>query len=295
MHSDRYDLTRLLDIPGWEAVQDRLAELTGTAIMTVDFRGDPVTKYSRCTPFCTAVRADPRLCRQCGRCNAVAALEAVRSGRPALFRCHCGIGGSAVAVVENGIYLGAVLVGQILLTDGDCDRIGSPLPEEGPLPVELEQLREQLPRMSAGQLMLAARAVEDILRYLTADRHPRDPERAPAAALPSVEHRSPVSPALVYMEQHLDQKICLEDMAELCGLSSSYFSRVFCRDMGENFRDHLNRRRIALAKELLEQRGATVSQVSDRLGFTDISYFVKVFKKYEGITPKAYIQRIFRQ
>lgn len=295
MHSDRYDLSRLLDIPGWETIQDRIGEITGTAIMTVDFRGDPVTKYSRCTPFCAAIRADPQLCRQCSKCNAVAALEAVRSGCPALFRCHCGIGGTAVAVVENGIYLGAVLVGQILLTDGDYDRIVSPLPGEEALPEELEQLRDRLPRMSAGQLMLAARTVEDILRYVTADRQSGPVEHPSAEAAMPMDQHSPVYPALVYIDAHLDQRIGLEEMATLCGLSCSYFSRVFCRDVGEGFRDYLNRRRIEEAKKLLEEQDATVSQVSDRLGFTDISYFVKVFKKYEGITPKSYIHRMSRQ
>ncbi|MBQ6892270.1 MAG: helix-turn-helix transcriptional regulator, partial [Clostridia bacterium] len=146
-----------------------------------------------------------------------------------------------------------------------------------------------------GQLLLAARAVEDILRYVTADRQSGTPEQPSAEAPVPVDRHSPVYPALVYIDAHLDQRIGLEEMAALCGLSCSYFSRVFCRDVGEGFRDYLNRRRIEEAKALLEKPGATVSQVSDRLGFTDISYFVKVFKKYEGITPKSYIQRMSRQ
>ena len=42
----QFDLKSLLDIPLWEAVQDQLALLTGTAIITVDFKGIPITKHS---------------------------------------------------------------------------------------------------------------------------------------------------------------------------------------------------------------------------------------------------------
>ena len=41
-----FDLKTILDIPLWETVQDQIAKLTGTAIITIDFKGNPVTKHS---------------------------------------------------------------------------------------------------------------------------------------------------------------------------------------------------------------------------------------------------------
>ena len=80
----------------------------------------------------------------------------------------------------------------------------------------------------------------------------------------------------------------MKEMADLCNLSPAYFSRLFKKEMGENFTDYVNRRKIGLAKETLRGGKESVSEIAARLGFQDASYFVKVFRRYEGITPTAY-------
>lgn len=54
-----YTIENVLDIPLWEKMQDRLAELTGTAIVCIDIKGKPVTKHSGRTEFCSIVRENP--------------------------------------------------------------------------------------------------------------------------------------------------------------------------------------------------------------------------------------------
>lgn len=54
-----YTIENVLDIPLWEKMQDRLAELTGTAIVCIDIKGKPVTKHSGRTAFCSIVRENP--------------------------------------------------------------------------------------------------------------------------------------------------------------------------------------------------------------------------------------------
>ena len=54
-----FDLSTLLDVPLWESVQDQIAQLTGTAIITIDFKGNPITKHSCRTEFCGVIRENP--------------------------------------------------------------------------------------------------------------------------------------------------------------------------------------------------------------------------------------------
>ena len=68
------DLRTLLDIPQWEKVQDQLALLTGTAIITIDFKGTPITKHSSRTEFCSIIRENPIARKRCFRCDALAGL-----------------------------------------------------------------------------------------------------------------------------------------------------------------------------------------------------------------------------
>ena len=80
----------------------------------------------------------------------------------------------------------------------------------------------------------------------------------------------------------------MKEMAELCHLSPSYFSRTFNKEMGESFVNYISSRRIQLAKELLQETGKSITQIADEVGYDNISHFTAVFKRTEGITPSAY-------
>ena len=94
-----YDLKTILNIPLFETLQDMIAKTTGTAIITVDYKGIPVTRHSCRTEFCTVIRENPVSRKRCFRCDALAGLEAVRLNSPFIYLCHCGIVDAAVPVV----------------------------------------------------------------------------------------------------------------------------------------------------------------------------------------------------
>lgn len=55
------DIDHILNLPQWESLQDYLALATNMAIITIDYKGTPVTKHSKRCEFCGTVRADPNL------------------------------------------------------------------------------------------------------------------------------------------------------------------------------------------------------------------------------------------
>ncbi|MNJ55854.1 Bifunctional transcriptional activator/DNA repair enzyme AdaA [compost metagenome] len=77
-------------------------------------------------------------------------------------------------------------------------------------------------------------------------------------------------------------------MAELCHISPSYFSRIFTKETGENFTIFVARLKIEWAKQLLESTDLSINEISDAFGFSDTSYFIKMFKKFENLTPTIY-------
>lgn len=103
-----------------------------------------------------------------------------------------------------------------------------------------------------------------------------------------VNPSSVVYPAVVYIRDHLQQEITMMEMADLCHLSPSYFSRTFNKETGESFVNYISSRRIQLAKELLLETGKSISQIAEEVGYDNISHFTAVFKRTEGITPSAY-------
>lgn len=96
-----------------------------------------------------------------------------------------------------------------------------------------------------------------------------------------------IQAALDYVEANLDKAIQLADAARHIGVSEPYLSSFFKRAMNENFIPYVNRMKIRRAKQLLGE-GMMVYQVSDMLGYENSTYFSRVFKKLEGMTPDEY-------
>ncbi|MBU3144358.1 helix-turn-helix domain-containing protein [Clostridium sp. CF012] len=94
---------------------------------------------------------------------------------------------------------------------------------------------------------------------------------------------------LKYIEENCNNpSISLYALAESVNKSVPYISKFFKEQIGSNFLDYLNRKKIAKAKELLTGQ-MTILQISVLVGYNSDVTFRRVFKKYEGITPSEYI------
>ena len=93
---------------------------------------------------------------------------------------------------------------------------------------------------------------------------------------------------LNYIHEHLTEKIAVDALSRKAYLSRNIFFKWFREQFGITPLDYINQERIKLAKQLLAKPQNNVHAVSDLCGFSDVNYFVRLFKKNEGITPKAY-------
>ncbi|MEH6994973.1 AraC family transcriptional regulator [Neobacillus drentensis] len=91
-----------------------------------------------------------------------------------------------------------------------------------------------------------------------------------------------------FIQDHYDKDISLTDMAEHFNLTSSYISTIFKTNMGENFKEFLNRYRINKAKEILESESVKINQLAGMVGYNNVNTFIRIFKKYVGLSPGQY-------
>ena len=91
-----------------------------------------------------------------------------------------------------------------------------------------------------------------------------------------------------YMQEHLNEEISLNILAEEFHLSAQYISQLFKNEIGVNFLSYLTNIRIEQAKKLLLSTDYAVAEVSERTGYSDYRVFTKAFKKSEGVTPSQY-------
>jgi AraC-like DNA-binding protein len=93
---------------------------------------------------------------------------------------------------------------------------------------------------------------------------------------------------LHYINEHLTEHIAMDTLCRKAYLSRNIFFRWFREQFGVSPLEFINRERIKLAKQLLSNRSNTITTVSQQCGFSDVNYFVRLFKKSEGITPGVY-------
>ena len=95
---------------------------------------------------------------------------------------------------------------------------------------------------------------------------------------------------LAYVEDHLSEKITLEEVARHFFVSQSTISQTFRQKLGVSFYRCVTQRRLITAKALIEQ-GVPLETVSQQVGFTDYSSFYRAFRQEYGISPRQYRKR----
>lgn len=91
-----------------------------------------------------------------------------------------------------------------------------------------------------------------------------------------------------YIEEHYNEDITLQQVADHAGVSAGYLSTLFNQELHCGFIDYLNQFRVDKACAYLEQKYFKVYEVAYKVGFHDEKYFSKVFKRVKGMSPKEY-------
>ena len=87
---------------------------------------------------------------------------------------------------------------------------------------------------------------------------------------------------------HLYSKITINDIAKYVSLSVSQLNRLFKKEYGTTIYSYLLDCRIETAKSILKGTAMSVSEIAEKLNFTDEHYFSNIFKQQTGISPSKY-------
>ncbi|OPA73335.1 transcriptional regulator [Paenibacillus selenitireducens] len=338
MSNSRFDLKRIIDLEKWDKLQDSLSLVSKMAILTVDYKGVPVSKHSHCQSFCQGVRQDAYLSQYCQKCDARGGLEAVRLNKPYIYLCHFNIIDIAIPIIIDNQYIGAIMAGQIKLRDADMPLLEQIVsrPSNAETDHKFKALKKDyqaLPVLSYEEVTTIADMLFHLCTYIVEEaidknatidmykkalsldtgqsslesvnetertyRNIQAIQQELSSALIETKVKKSAShaflssnpvlqPAFDYIYAHKNENFNLQEMAKQCHMSSSYFSRIFTKETGENFSVFVARLKIEWAKQLLETTDLSMNQISDELGFCDAGYFIKTFKKFETLTPAVY-------
>lgn len=284
------------------------------AMLIVDYQGKPVTRHSCCSKYCTLVRSIQPLNDLYQCCDSRGGLEAARLTKPYIYMCHMGLLDLAIPIVVKGHYIGAILAGQVFLQpetgnvqlEKIVDSHNYKLTET--LNAQLEKLSLELPVMTLDRVQVVANMLFQITNYIVEEALTKitlnetweeSMAQMPApVSIPTLQANARVKrpvynsiiirPAIDYIQKNYEKHISLDEMASLCNISSSYFSKLFNRIAGDNFANYINQVRISYACELLIMTDKPITHIALDLGYEDSSYFNKVFKRIIGVSPSVY-------
>ena len=94
-----------------------------------------------------------------------------------------------------------------------------------------------------------------------------------------------------YIQSHISENITVDVLAGQVYLSADHLRRVFKKQEDITIVDYIIKKRLELAKMLLEQNKLSITMISARVGYNNYSYFTKMFKKMYGMTPREYQHR----
>ena len=105
----------------------------------------------------------------------------------------------------------------------------------------------------------------------------------------TAQHYSPpVEKAVLFIDADLSRDLSLRSIAEEINISAGYLSTLFRQETGKTITEYVNEKRIEHAAGLLHSSTLQVQTVAQYCGIPDVNYFTKIFKRYQGVTPREY-------
>lgn len=211
-----------------------------------------------------------------------------------IYSCPFGLVNVLVPIFDSGRYIAALQIGPFLLQDSEdllvkhgLSEIDISSPDEALM--KLTQFLRGLPKGNTDYLLALTRMTRALLSDDEIDiklMMPANAEQAQASESGDLD--------LIYAIQqfvsnhYADPDISLEMVAKHVYIHPSYVSHIFSDQFRIGFRDYINSLRIKRAKELLLSTSKPIGEICRIIGYSDHSYFNKVFRTREGMTPTAY-------
>lgn len=91
-----------------------------------------------------------------------------------------------------------------------------------------------------------------------------------------------------YISQHIDQRITINEIAEYVGINKNYLTNIFSCCEKDRLSEYINRVKLNRLQELIVKYNYSIKKAGETVGFYDVNYVSRIFKKYYGITISEY-------
>ena len=234
--------------------------------------------------FCEKTRSlsDGRL--RCDQSDKGCAIDLANQYRaPFFYECHMGMQELVIPLMREELLLGVLFVGQCR-TEMECeDTIRENAQKLNGDPEEFVALYNALPKILKKDLLSIGTILTQYFESTILSSELLSPMTAPDVGSADLGEamRS-------YIQQNYRYPLSTKHIAKVFYVNASYASRCFSEKYHMTITEYIAKTRIDLSQKLLATTNAPISSISLNVGFDDVNYFARVFKKRNGCTPSQY-------
>lgn len=222
-------------------------------------------------PICEHFKRTHLDYRRCFRCRNLALKKALETKAPFGGLCSNGIYEYTHPVVVGGDVAAVIFIGNILLSGKEPSRLTKRLEKARGLIDTMET------EISAEETASLARIIEEYI-FLLFDK----------GGARSVSDDALIENVKSYIRSNMEFDVCTAHIASVFHYNKSYLGRRFKQESGLSIAEYLAAVRIERAKIYLTRDRLTVTEISERCGFSAVGYFNRLFKAATGKTPTDY-------
>jgi len=272
----------MLDVMMPELIRATKAFYNIAGIKTVLYDADRRFLYSypsSMCEFCKEIRKCPRLTEKCFECDNRGFDACDKTMKPYVYKCHMGLSEIITPIVENGIIIGYMMIGQILM-ESDTSNVRKLIYlAEKKYGVDKNALLSELDKIKLSSrdfLDSAIGVLSMCICYLYTNNIIVKRDGGLGAKLRK------------YIDHHIDGDLAVEALCKMLYVSKSKLYAVSKSEFGMGISDYIHEQRMIKAKKLLRETDKMITDIATSVGYTDANYFTRAFKRETGVTPRKY-------
>ena len=228
--------------------------------------------------FCTHMRENEAFNEKCLlsdknahlKCNATKALE--------IYKCHAGLIEAVAPIKENERIIGYMMFGQVTDNrdkEGFCEQMRD-LCKAYEIDKDLDKSIKKIKYKNNKQILAAAKILDALTEYILLKEMVRFSGKQ---LIDEIEN---------FIDNHIGEEITVERLCSEFKISRTRLYEIMKKYVGEGVASFIKNKRLAKAKLLIRTTDLKIPEISYAAGFSDYNYFLRVFKKEFGISPKKF-------
>ena len=227
--------------------------------------------------FCQYIqKSNENECELCKKSDKVYCQKVLKSGEPIIYKCRHNLVEAISPLYNFGILTGFLMLGQVRVEGEGISPMLNVLAKNGKIDFEAREIAASIPTIPENKIKSFVNIMTVCASYLTLSN-------AVTASKASVGQLT-----MRFISERFTDKITVKDICEAVGYSKSTVLSAFKKEFSTTVNSYLNTLRLERAKKMLENENTSINEVALSCGFSDQSYFSKVFSAAYGITPTEY-------